>query len=409
MIKGPSSASLLLSEDCNLACKYCFELGKRNRKHMTEEVAVKAVDFLYQNAIEDEGGSVGYTMFGGEPLLKTNILNKVVEQSLKMRDKTNIPFAFTIITNGTIMTDEVYNSLRWYNKNNIPYNLQLSVDGIREYHDINRVTRSNRGSFDIIEGNVERFKEAVGSIKNINVHGALNKETLPGMYEGYKYFTEAWGIPATWFMPINGNFWDEKDVEIYEQQLTLIANDILRKMEETKNFIYLEDYAPLNKALSPKSPPHTPCGAGKNYCVITAAGDTHPCHQFYFDEPGEDSRTGNIWDGIKPKKNRLFENYSAEDMYCSIDRDCQNTDCYRCIASFYANTGTILATEYGPRCDMMTIDDKITNEFRKILAEKKFDSTGLEEKPIGCPHLERYEHTNFDEIFKKYAEAEETF
>ena len=50
----PTAASFLLSEDCNLACTYCFELGCRNKNTMTKEVAEQGLQYLSDNAIKNE-------------------------------------------------------------------------------------------------------------------------------------------------------------------------------------------------------------------------------------------------------------------------------------------------------------------------------------------------------------------
>jgi sulfatase maturation enzyme AslB (radical SAM superfamily) len=49
----PTSASLLLTETCNLACKYCFvnTADAFCSKFMSKEIAKKSLDYLCNNAV----------------------------------------------------------------------------------------------------------------------------------------------------------------------------------------------------------------------------------------------------------------------------------------------------------------------------------------------------------------------
>jgi len=158
----PTAASLLLSEDCNLACKYCFEIQTRNqkKKNMSKEVATKAIDMLFENAIlgrdnEAENKAVSITLFGGEPHLNPDALEAILEYGLLISDNTGIEFDVLTITNGTILTDRIFNIYKKFidKGHNGNFAIQISVDGTKEYNDINRVTRSGKGSFDLIEKN----------------------------------------------------------------------------------------------------------------------------------------------------------------------------------------------------------------------------------------------------------------
>ena len=63
----PDSASFLITEDRNLACKYCFELGHRNRRAMSKEVIHKGMELLFEGAKDSGRNEVHVTLFGGEP------------------------------------------------------------------------------------------------------------------------------------------------------------------------------------------------------------------------------------------------------------------------------------------------------------------------------------------------------
>lgn len=380
----PTAASFLISEDCNLACKYCFELIRRNKKHMSSEVAVDAVNYLYENAIKNlkyqNNEEVGITLFGGEPFLKPDIIDDVVNAALKARKETGINFNVGAITNGTILNDDIINQYKRYNDLGVDFSIQLSVDSIKELNDENRVTKAGKGTFDIIEKNIEGFKEIFGGSnfhetnkRNfLHVHGSLNNVTIHKMYESYLFFRDVWKIPAIWFMPIVGSFWKDEDADTYYQQLKLISDEIKSKLIETNDLKWLDDYAPLNRALDEKPiGMGTPCGAGKNYCTITASGEIYVCHQFYFHKDYNSAKLGTIYEGIDDERARLLKEYGVSDMYCVIDKDCDAYNCYRCIAENWDQTGSILSTLYNSRCMMSRHEKNLIEDMRNFINEAK--------------------------------------
>ena len=41
--------TFIVTKDCQLACKYCYLVGKNNKERMSFTVAKKAVDYILQN------------------------------------------------------------------------------------------------------------------------------------------------------------------------------------------------------------------------------------------------------------------------------------------------------------------------------------------------------------------------
>ena len=75
--KSLSSITLMLAQECNLRCIYCYGNSGvyGNRGVMNLDTAIKAVDFLIDVSKEDK---LYVIFFGGEPLLKFDIIKKVV-------------------------------------------------------------------------------------------------------------------------------------------------------------------------------------------------------------------------------------------------------------------------------------------------------------------------------------------
>lgn len=376
----PVSASLLISEACNLNCSYCFEHEKKNIK-MSNQVALDSYNFLYNNALEnikngyDGSNRISLTMFGGEPMLNFEGIKAIMEE-VKKRPK-DIQTYIDIITNGTILTQEMADYFKDYIKDNI-LTIQISMDGTREIHDINRVYHDGRGSYDSIANNIPLFKYIYEDCTNpqihrlsLHLHGSLNKKTLPYMYETWKTFWDEFGIQGIWFMPIHSETWTAEDVKIYDDQLTKIAVDLMDLTLKHNNIEYIESYSPLNKGASTScNVNHSAktCGAGDNYCSITATGDIYVCHQFYYALP-EESKIGNIYTGLEESRRRIYLTDYSNDSNCA-KRGCKNYDCYRCLAENFMATGTIFNCAINQRCNMTSVETRLITKIREFLLEK---------------------------------------
>lgn len=365
---NPNAASFLVTEDCNLACTYCFELGCRNKDSMTKEIARKGLEFLAENAIKDNQKSFSAMIFGGEPLLKLDIVEEILRYGIELGKAKGLYFQSSIVTNATIMNDDLKRIVSTY-KSDASLSVQLSIDGIKEVHDRYRVTKDGKGSFELIEKNIEDWKMLFQNNMNaLSVHGCLNKESLPFLYESYKFFRTEWNIPRIWFMPIHAEEWTEEDITIYDEQLTKIADFVLDCAHRDGNTSEVYNYAPIDKCMSPDQRPGAPCGAGKNFITITAKGMLSPCHHFYFNDPDNHTMIGDLWEGIDEDRRSLFIEYDNDDLTCAKEvPDCDAYGCYRCIADNWVENGSILSVIRGVRCKMSFVERKIQLKMREEL------------------------------------------
>ena len=172
----PNSASFLVTEDCNLACKYCFE--KHNKNYMTKEIARKGLDFICNNAIKEKQDHFHAMIFGGEPLLNLDVVEEIFKYGIELAEKNNIQFTTSIVTNATIMNDKVKRIIKTY-KDKAKLSVQLSIDGVKEVQDAYRVTKNGKGSFNIVEKNVPIWKDIFkDNIYALSIHGCCNRDTL---------------------------------------------------------------------------------------------------------------------------------------------------------------------------------------------------------------------------------------
>lgn len=143
----PTSYRIVLTEQCNLACVECFATKNVNcLKTMDEETLFKVLDYSFEH---NRDKTIQYCFFGGEPLIKFDLIKRAVER-IESAESSNIikkPI-FLITTNGTIITDEMIDFFVEHN-----FRVGVSVDGPKQIHDKLRPYKNAKGTFDDVKAN----------------------------------------------------------------------------------------------------------------------------------------------------------------------------------------------------------------------------------------------------------------
>ena len=150
------SLCLMVAQDCNLRCKYCFGDGGcygGHRAVMSPEVGCAAVDFIVNGCGPRKHCEIDF--FGGEPLMNLHTVKEVTAYVRKREQETGKEFKLTLTTNGMLLSDK---NIAWLNDNNI--SVVLSSDGRREVHDAMRPDSRGNGTYDVVMRN---FRKLVGA------------------------------------------------------------------------------------------------------------------------------------------------------------------------------------------------------------------------------------------------------
>ncbi|SDG07942.1 uncharacterized protein SAMN04488542_12558 [Fontibacillus panacisegetis] len=154
-----------MTERCNLRCKYCIyhegEAGFRTfgSRDIDLDTCKKAVDLLSKSTKEE----VHITFYGGEPLLRFDIMRDTIEYSkVKLHNKKVF---YNMTTNATLMTEEIANY--WASLEH--HSTLVSLDGPEWIHDKNRVYCDGKGSFKSVMRGLKRLVEAEGAKAAVNI------------------------------------------------------------------------------------------------------------------------------------------------------------------------------------------------------------------------------------------------
>lgn len=394
----PTACSLLLTEQCNLRCKYCFEKHKDN--WMSENIATKSIDWLFENAAKSEEKQVSVTMFGGEPMLNWRVMELTFQRGYENMQETGISFNASIITNATVMSEAIYEMLQKY-RDRVNLTVQLSIDGIPEVQNMYRVDTNGNSTWDRVEKNIPVWKRLFEDCPDkLSVHGCVNHKTIKYLHRNYKFFHDTWEFKKIWYIPVAEEKWTDRDVEIYKEEMNKIYNDVIATVKKDKKNLelinnkfndilkeynhadYIDsfiknnyygalhevyNYAPLDRCFSCGQPMNSKtCGAGVNYVTITANGEVYPCHQIYFNDKEKETLLGSIFIGIDDMKRKIFLEYDAKEDFVGCE-ECNHNNCYRCLASNYVHKGSMFSQIKNKYCEMMKIDKYFQEKLKEDL------------------------------------------
>lgn len=73
------SITFIVTKDCQLACKYCYLVGKNEKERMSWDVAKKAIDYILNHEKEYQEESVVWDFIGGEPFLEIDLIDHICD------------------------------------------------------------------------------------------------------------------------------------------------------------------------------------------------------------------------------------------------------------------------------------------------------------------------------------------
>lgn len=206
-----TQAVLNVTNDCNLACTYCFV--EQSYVYMPLETGYSIIDICYQNYLEKgkEQEPLIY-FFGGEPLLTYSSLIKPI--ILYAEDKYPNIFHFGITTNGTCLTRE---NLQFFKKYNV--SILLSIDGNADTQNTNRPMKDKtKNSFDFIMPIIPTLLQY---FPQTCFRSTVSIEKCENLFSDY-LFAEQCGFKNYFCMPDHRHAWPEEKIEILKNELQKI-------------------------------------------------------------------------------------------------------------------------------------------------------------------------------------------
>ena len=168
--RGISLAYIIPTNICNLCCKYCFigELNDKQVQYISNETLENTIDKLYQENKKFKIKKTTIIFYGAEPLIALNQIKYACDYC---QTKYKGFFDFAIVTNGTLITEDIIEMFKKYN-----FTVGISLDGPKLINDKNRLFKNSNGSV------YDKVCETISLIKqtdiNFGLSMTLTKEVL---------------------------------------------------------------------------------------------------------------------------------------------------------------------------------------------------------------------------------------
>ena len=313
--------TFIVTKDCQLACRYCYLVGKNSKERMPWSIAQKAIDYVLDHEKEFKEESVIWEFIGGEPFLEIELIDKIcdyIKVELYRRNHHWFnSYRFSFSTNGINYHEKKIQKFIEKNYNHV--SIGITIDGTRQKHDLNRVYKnSEHGSYDDVVKNIPMWQSQFpGNGTKVTISSA----DLPYIKESVLHLFSL-GIPEVNINCVFEDVWKEGDDKILEQQLLELADAIIdNNLYENNVCSFFQEH--LGKPLDNKLQNQNWCGAGR-MLAVDAAGIFYPCTRFaqYSLRSKKAWIIGNVRDGIDKNKLRGF---------LTLDRCTQSTqECIDC-------------------------------------------------------------------------------
>ncbi|MBR4677065.1 MAG: radical SAM peptide maturase, CXXX-repeat target family [Bacteroidales bacterium] len=297
--------TFIVTKDCQLACKYCYLVGKNINERMSFETAKKAIDYILSREDEFNEESVIWDFIGGEPFLEIDLIDKICDylkmEMYRLNHHWFNSYRFSFSTNGINYHEKKVQ--KFIEKNHEHLSIGITIDGTELKHDLNRVYKnSGKGSYKDVVRNIplwiEQFPFAGTKVTISSADIPYIKESVLHLY--------SLGIKEVNINVVFEDIWKDGDDKLFENQLIELADEIIDKE-------YYKDYAcsfyseHIGKPMDIKLENQNWCGAGKMLSV-DAAGNFYPCTRFaqYSLREKKAWIIGNVNDGIDKNKLRPF-------------------------------------------------------------------------------------------------------
>ena len=162
--KSIKNIIFIVTKDCQLACKYCYLVGKNSNEKMTWEIGKQTIDYILNEFSQSKGIILDF--IGGEPFLEIELIDRICDY-FKVEDykKELVCFnnyRFNVSTNGINYNSPKVQEFICKNKKHV--SIGITIDGTKRKHDLNRIwkgTNKERGSYDDVVKNIPLWLEQI--------------------------------------------------------------------------------------------------------------------------------------------------------------------------------------------------------------------------------------------------------
>lgn len=305
---------LLVTENCNLRCRYCYE-HKKSAKQMTFKIAKSILDSTLRNFTTNT--PIVIELFGGEAFANFSLIRKIDTYLQQNYSYLNIKYETT--TNGTLVHGEIK---EWLYQHKDQFFIALSLDGTKKMHDLNRRFIHGASSFDAID--ITFFSR---TWPGCPAKMTISEQTLPYLAKGVAYL-DSLGFRCDATLSIGVNWDQEKNLPILIKELNKLVDYYTKHPELPLCTMLNQD---LRLIFTPINEDYRFCGAGLDMTCFDSEGCAYPCQGFAPVSIGDNAQE--------------YRNFDEKKFRFTIDNPCKTCPwvrlCPNCYAANLQSTGDI--------------------------------------------------------------------
>ena len=300
--------TFIVTKDCQLACKYCYLVGKNSKERMSFEIAKQAIDYILSHEKDFKEESVVWDFIGGEPFIEIELIDEICDylkiEMFRRNHHWFNSYRFSFSTNGLNYHTEKVQSFIEKNKEHL--SIGITIDGTKQKHDLNRVYKQNgdieRGSYDDVVRNIPLW---LSQFPYAGTKVTISSADIPFIKESVLHLFSL-GIHEVNINCVFEDVWKEGDDKLFQDQLMKLADTIID--EGWYQYYACSFFSEMiGKPLDPIRDNQNWCGAGM-MLAVDAAGNFYPCTRFagYSLRNKKPIIIGNVYRGIDKNLLRPF-------------------------------------------------------------------------------------------------------
>lgn len=163
---------------CNIDCRYCYLADRTNKAVVSDATLRNLFDQVFASGWATEGLSVVW--HAGEPMVLPVDFYRRAFALIDGMKPAGLTVTHSFQTNGTLIDDAWCDFIA-----ETHLSVGVSIDGPQRFHDLNRITRSGRGTFDKAIAGIRRLKQHGLPFHVISV---LTKQSLAAPREMFDFY-----------------------------------------------------------------------------------------------------------------------------------------------------------------------------------------------------------------------------
>jgi uncharacterized protein len=312
-----------VTQICNLHCTYCAAGGDGTFGDAIAKISIEKTLPQLKFFLErlPETGSFNISFLGGEPLMYAEGLELIAKYVAEIAPGRKVNY--TVITNGTLMTDKNVDILARMNAA-----ITISLDGPAEINDRMRPTKNGKSSTAMVVAGLEKLLARKSEFSHLMIHGVFDSNNMQ-MVKAYEFFSQFAVDNFDFSFSVSDT--NPRATQEFMQQMTEVAALAFAKGGETE-LRRIRGFDQHFVSLDSQRRTENYCGAGKSFLMIDARNQIYTCP----------------WD-VNDKKEQVGQGTELDEKALEAYQQpiLEQNKCENCWARFLCGGGCMFAHKHG--------------------------------------------------------------